>query len=67
MNAFKMLTGSAKRIGFAGVMALLLSACVSETETPSFYKSMARVDAAVDQQTAAQMISQYRANNGWGR
>ncbi|WP_235987809.1 CAP domain-containing protein [Roseibium aggregatum] len=67
MNAFKMLTGSAKRIGLAGLAALLLSACVSETtETPSFYRSMARVDAAVDQQTAAQMISQYRANSGLG-
>ncbi len=66
MNAFKMLTGSVKRIGLAGVAALFLSACVSETETPAFYKSMARVDASVDQQTAAQMISQYRSNNGLG-
>jgi len=66
MNLFKLLTGAFVRIGVAGAAALLLSACVSETETPSFYKSMARVDASVDQQTAAQMISQYRANSGLG-
>jgi uncharacterized protein YkwD len=43
-----------------------LAACVSEPETPAFYQSMARLDASVDQQVAAQMISQYRANNGLG-
>lgn len=43
-----------------------LAACVSEPETPAFYQSMARLDASVNQQVAAQMISQYRANNGLG-
>ncbi len=47
--------------------ALGLSGCMSDDkQVPAFYQSMARVDAAVDQNVAAQMISQYRANNGLG-
>ncbi|WP_417670142.1 CAP domain-containing protein [Roseibium sp.] len=53
-------------LGACLLAAVSLGACVSEPETPSFYKSMARVDASVDQATAAQMISQYRVNNGLG-
>ena len=33
-------------------------------QTPPFYQDMARVDGKVDAATAAQMISQYRVNNG---
>ncbi|NVK34142.1 MAG: CAP domain-containing protein [Rhodobacteraceae bacterium] len=43
-----------------------LVACVPEPQQPLFYESMARPDAVVDQATAAQMISQYRANEGAG-
>ena len=35
-------------------------------EMPSFYKSMATVDAKVDAKAAASMISGYRRNNGLG-
>jgi len=50
----------------AGLLAaLLVSACAPNNgEVPAFYKSMARLDASVDQAIAAQMISQYRVNNG---
>lgn len=44
-----------------------LSGCVSEpVQTPTFYQNMAQTGAVVDAQTAAQMISQYRRNNGLG-
>lgn len=46
-------------------MALALTACMGERmQTPPFYQDMARVDGQVDAATAAQMISQYRINNG---
>lgn len=62
-----MLIRKSGRLFLAGLSALALSACLSEdTAAPPFYQSMARVDAAVDQAVAAQMISQYRANNGLG-
>ena len=48
------------------VLVFGLSGCMSEPETPAFYKNLARPDAIVDQTTAAQMISQYRVNNGFG-
>ncbi|PVB61574.1 hypothetical protein DCO57_11565 [Labrenzia sp. 011] len=49
----------------AGVLALGLAACTGERiQTPSFYQDLARVDGQVDAATAAQMISQYRINNG---
>ncbi|WP_417687716.1 CAP domain-containing protein [Roseibium sp.] len=66
------LTSGNRRVQRAFVLAsllassVLLAGCVSEPETPAFYQSMARVDASVDQATAAQMISQYRVNNGLG-
>jgi uncharacterized protein YkwD len=42
-----------------------VAACVGERmQTPPFYQDMARVDGRVDAATAAQMISQYRVNNG---
>lgn len=44
-----------------------LSGCADKQPArPSFYASMARPDAAVDQQSAASMISLYRKNNGLG-
>ncbi|MEM5583661.1 CAP domain-containing protein [Roseibium sp. AS2] len=49
----------------AGAAALTLAACMGDrTQTPPFYQDMARVDGQVDAATAAQMISQYRINNG---
>jgi len=48
-----------------GLAALGLSACMSERmQTPPFYKDMAASGEQVDAATAAQMISQYRINNG---
>lgn len=45
--------------------AVLLSACVGERmQTPPFYQNLAKTDGQVDTATAAQMISQYRINNG---
>ena len=53
------------RLAFAALAALLLASCQSERfQTPPFYKDLARVDGEVDAATAAQMISQYRINNG---
>lgn len=47
------------------IIALGLSACMSERmQTPPFYKDMATSGEQVDAATAAQMISQYRINNG---
>lgn len=49
----------------AGLSALTLTACMGDRlQTPPFYQDMARVDGQVDAATAAQMISQYRINNG---
>jgi len=56
-------------------LATLLAACapVSEERSrppaacsgePSFYRSLARPDAAVDQEAVREMISQHRRNNG---
>lgn len=51
--------------GAALALALALAACVGErTQTPPFYQDLARTDGQVDAATAAQMISQYRINNG---
>lgn len=47
-------------IGMGG----LLSACVETPQRPLFYENMASPSAVVDQKTAAQMISQYRVNEG---
>lgn len=47
-------------------LVLMLAACVSEPKAPPFYDDMARVNAVVDSQSAAAMISNYRANNGLG-
>lgn len=45
--------------------ALALTACQSERfQTPPFYKDLSGADSKVDPATAAQMISQYRINNG---
>ncbi|POF30556.1 CAP domain-containing protein [Roseibium marinum] len=49
----------------AGALALAAAACTGDRiQTPSFYQDLARVDGQVDAATAAQMISQYRINNG---
>lgn len=53
------------RLAFAVLVVLALASCQSERfQTPPFYKDLARVDGEVDAATAAQMISQYRINNG---
>src|ERR1043166_165527 len=58
--------GSAGRA--AGVVAfLLLAACAGDRDPPSdpsFYRSLAAPNAALDAATAASMISGYRTNNG---
>ncbi len=52
-------------IALAVLATLAVAACQSERfQTPPFYKDLARVDGQVDSATAAQMISQYRVNNG---
>lgn len=57
---------SARFLLFPVVLAAaLLSACMSERlQTPPFYQDLAKTDGQVDAATAAQMISQYRINNG---
>ena len=53
------------RLAVAALAVLVLASCQSERfQTPPFYKDLARVDGEVDAATAAQMISQYRINNG---
>ncbi len=48
-----------------GLAALGLSACMGDRlQTPPFYQDLAKTDGQVDPATAAQMISQYRINNG---
>jgi len=58
-----------KRLITFSLSALALAACQSEkpvqrSQTPSFYVSMAKADAAVDAAMARDMISAYRGNNG---
>ncbi|MBD8891603.1 CAP domain-containing protein [Labrenzia suaedae] len=49
------------------ITAALLSGCTeTKPSRPSFYNSMARPDASIDQQSAASMLSLYRKNNGLG-
>ncbi|MCX2725121.1 CAP domain-containing protein [Roseibium salinum] len=49
----------------AGAIALAVTACTSERmQTPPFYRDLAQTDGVVDAATAAQMISEYRTNNG---
>lgn len=56
-----------RRIAFVAGFASLLAACAApQPQTPSFYRDLARPAAAVDQQMAASMISQYRSNHGLG-
>ncbi|WP_422041451.1 CAP domain-containing protein [Roseibium sp.] len=53
------------RLAVAALAVLVLASCQSERfQTPPFYKDLARADGEVDAATAAQMISQYRINNG---
>lgn len=53
------------KYALAAIAALSIAACQSERfQTPPFYKDLARADGQVDTSTAAQMISQYRINNG---
>ncbi|WP_422378576.1 CAP domain-containing protein [Roseibium sp.] len=53
------------KLALAGALTLLLTACMGDRlQTPPFYQDLARADGKVDAATAAQMISQYRVNNG---
>jgi uncharacterized protein YkwD len=53
------------RLALAALAVFAITACQSERfQTPPFYKDLARADGQVDTSTAAQMISQYRINNG---
>lgn len=55
------------QLALSAVAALVLAGCMSDRlQTPPFYQDLARVDGQVDAATAAQMISQYRINNGLG-
>jgi uncharacterized protein YkwD len=61
-----------KRLILFSLSALALAACQSEkprqqSQTPSFYVSMANAHAEVDAAMARDMISAYRGNNGLGR
>ncbi|MBO6756777.1 MAG: CAP domain-containing protein [Roseibium sp.] len=48
-----------------GAVCSVLAGCLADGDgKPAFYQDMARVDAQVDAAVAAQMISQYRVNNG---
>jgi uncharacterized protein YkwD len=60
-----------KRLATFSLTALALAACQSApprqaTQTPSFYVSMAKADAAVDAAMARDMIGAYRGNKGLG-
>lgn len=67
MRRNKCLSPTVVRIGLALTVVSALTGCMDDRPArPAFYDSMARVDAKVDQQVAAQMISQYRANNNLG-
>ncbi len=49
----------------AGLLPLVLAGCMGDRmQTPPFYENLASIDKKVDAATAAQMISQYRINNG---
>lgn len=53
------------KLAAAGALALTVAACMGDRmQTPPFYKNLAQTDSEVDVATAAQMISQYRINNG---
>lgn len=53
------------RLSMAGILLLALGACQSERfQQPPFYQDLASSSGQVDAATAAQMISQYRINNG---
>lgn len=53
------------RLALICLMGLGLSACMGERmQTPPFYQNLAGTHHQVDAATAAQMISQYRLNNG---
>jgi uncharacterized protein YkwD len=67
MSAFESIAPGATRA--ACLLALtLLAACAGDRDPPasdpSFYRSMASANAALDAPTAASMISGYRSNNG---
>jgi uncharacterized protein YkwD len=67
MSAFDSIAPGATRA--ACLLALtLLAACAGDRDPPasdpSFYRSMASANAALDAPTAASMISGYRTNNG---
>lgn len=59
-----------KPLAIGASLALLVGGCVVEPRTastdatPSFYRSLARSDAAIDGETARAMISAYRRNHG---
>ncbi|WP_335343017.1 CAP domain-containing protein [Roseibium porphyridii] len=56
---------SALQLTAAGLALMIVSACMGERlQTPPFYQNLAKTDGQVDPATAAQMISQYRINNG---
>ncbi|MCB8822970.1 CAP domain-containing protein [Microvirga rosea] len=60
-----------KHLTLLGLVAVALAACqsappVARQQTPSFYASMAKPDAAVDVGMARDMISAYRRNKGLG-
>jgi uncharacterized protein YkwD len=60
-----------KRLAILSLTALTLAACQGApprqaAQTPSFYVSMAKADAAVDAAMARDMISAYRGNKGLG-
>lgn len=53
------------KLALAALATLAIAACQSERfKTPPFYQDQASAGVQVDAATAAQMISQYRANNG---
>lgn len=61
------MTAPTSRFALAAAFACLVSACATpQPQTPSFYRDLARAAAVVDQQMAASMVSQYRANHGLG-
>ncbi|WP_305988263.1 CAP domain-containing protein [Roseibium sp. MMSF_3544] len=53
------------KLAFAALAVIAIAACQSERfQQPPFYRDLAKSDGEVDATTAAQMISQYRINNG---
>lgn len=55
---------------WAGIVMAISSVglvgCVGGPDTPSYYQSLERPDAQIDQQVVAAMISSYRAQQGLG-